>query len=470
MHVSDSSDQQAAPVSSSRRLVHITSALLVLGGASQQDLVRFVKEMVTAFLFTAADLGDKWTRFETKVTALGYPKAGLREAVLKKVGSMAAMDTEDHLHGIFPVLDGFGRQDALGRGGNNGFRNIGIYSNLAVSNASVSFPAVWEAVNWDWVQYNTSIQQPLGRNIGEVLGVGGRITLQSSLPDKSDLYDSSVNIAGLQTIETTIRKLKAPKWPADVLGAIDQAKAAKGATLFAQNCAGCHDNHKPDPTHPGDWLVRVIPVDEIGTDPNQAMNLKNHMLDPGQLRLPSDPPAPAKLSAGAMLKRVTDNVAARKLKETYPDPVERAAKQAEMTFGRDNNWRDTAPATPPNGATVDTLVYRAHSLHSIWATPPYLHNGSVPNITMLLSPVEERPKEFVTGNIEYDPVNLGYQTTQPEGGGGFVFKVAKAGDPATGGNANTGHEFANKPKGHGVIGRLLSPDERAAIIEYLKTR
>jgi hypothetical protein len=149
-------------------------------------------------------------------------------------------------------------------------------------------------------------------------------------------------------------------------------------------------------------------------------------------------------------------VSARKLKETYPDENVRTAKQKEMTYGRENNWRDHVDQ--------DTLVYRAHSLHSIWATPPYLHNGSVPNVMVLLSPVDDRPREFITGNVEYDPVNMGYTNSQPEGDGGFVFKTA------TIGNANTGHEFANKPKGNGVIGPLLHPDERIAIIEYLKTR
>lgn len=34
--------------------------------------------------------------------------------------------------------------------------------------------------------------------------------------------------------------------------------------------------------------------------------------------------------------------------------------------------------------------YKARPLHGIWATPPFLHNGSVPNLFQLLSPVVER--------------------------------------------------------------------------------
>jgi hypothetical protein len=47
--------------------------------------------------------------------------------------------------------------------------------------------------------------------------------------------------------------------------------------------------------------------------------------------------------------------------------------------------------------------------------------------------------------------------------GGFAFDTTKRG------NSNSGHEFNDNPGKKGVIGRLLSPDERRALIEYLKT-
>ncbi len=108
------------------------------------------------------------------------------------------------------------------------------------------------------------------------------------------------------------------------------------------------------------------------------------------------------------------------------------------------------------------LDYKVRPLNGVWATPPYLHNGSVPTVYALLSPVEERPKKFYLGNREYDPVNLGYKYDKLTNG--FEF------DTSIRGNWNTGHEFADKPpKTKGVIGKKLAPDERKAIIEYLKT-
>ena len=107
------------------------------------------------------------------------------------------------------------------------------------------------------------------------------------------------------------------------------------------------------------------------------------------------------------------------------------------------------------------LAYKVRPLNGVWATPPYLHNGSVPNIYALLSPVVERPKKFYLGNREYDPVNVGYVID--EFPSGFEF------DTTIRGNSNSGHEFSDDRTKQGVIGRSLSPDERRALIEYLKT-
>jgi len=115
--------------------------------------------------------------------------------------------------------------------------------------------------------------------------------------------------------------------------------------------------------------------------------------------------------------------------------------------------------------------YKPRPLAGVWATPPFLHNGSVPTIYDLLSPIEERSKDFYVGRREFDPVKVGYVTSPPQGASkGFWM------DTKTPGNLNTGHQFrgedpppgSNIPRPPGVIGRGLSKDERLAIIEYLK--
>jgi len=58
-------------------------------------------------------------------------------------------------------------------------------------------------------------------------------------------------------------------------------------------------------------------------------------------------------------------------------------------------------------------------------------------------------------------VNVGYVTDKLDGG--FEF------DTSLRGNHNTGHEFSND-KREGVIGPLLTPDERRALVEFIKTQ
>ena len=134
-------------------------------------------------------------------------------------------------------------------------------------------------------------------------------------------------------------------------------------------------------------------------------------------------------------------------------------------------WYDSqVPPTPPalrdkmNGFRPDgvraLLKYKARPLNGIWATPPYLHNGSVPNLYALLSPVAERPKTFYLGNREYDPVNVGYRTEEFPGG----FKL----DTSIRGN-RTPDTSSTRVQAQGIIGPLLTPDERRELIEYLKS-
>jgi len=145
---------------------------------------------------------------------------------------------------------------------------------------------------------------------------------------------------------------------------------------------------------------------------------------------------------GEMVERVTS--------EWYGSqrPPVPAAEQAELDGHR------------PNALRVP-LEYKARPLNGIWAVPPYLHNGSVPNLYALLSPVSERPALVYLGTREYDPNVCGYENTPIEGG--FTLDTSKPG------NRNTGHEFRDGPRSGGVIGRGLTPEERLALIAYLKT-
>jgi len=104
--------------------------------------------------------------------------------------------------------------------------------------------------------------------------------------------------------------------------------------------------------------------------------------------------------------------------------------------------------------------YKSRPLHGIWATPPFLHNGSVRTVYQMISPRTERESWFWSGTKEYDPVDLGYRSLPVPGAVKFDTRVT--------GNDNTGHEFRAGCQSNGVIGPYLKPEERRQIIEYLK--
>jgi hypothetical protein len=127
----------------------------------------------------------------------------------------------------------------------------------------------------------------------------------------------------------------------------------------------------------------------------------------------------------------------------------------------------------PNCPTEKLEHYKARPLDGVWATAPYLHNGSVPDLWSLLSPDprNERPQTFCMGLREFDPVRVGYKIVTDCTKGDGLSLV----DTGTVGNLNTGHEFTadkNTPMQEykpGQLGRKLESDERESLIEYLKT-
>jgi hypothetical protein len=124
--------------------------------------------------------------------------------------------------------------------------------------------------------------------------------------------------------------------------------------------------------------------------------------------------------------------------------------------------------------------YRARPLNGVWATPPFLHNGSVPSLMALLSPYDERPKLVQLGSTRFDSENVGVwqdADMKVEAGKNYAENGIFILDTSLPGNSNRGHEFSDRyiqgasygEQPGGVIGPELSVSERKALIEYLKT-
>lgn len=113
-----------------------------------------------------------------------------------------------------------------------------------------------------------------------------------------------------------------------------------------------------------------------------------------------------------------------------------------------------------------TAGYQAPPLDGVWATAPYFHNGSVPTVYHVLNS-KARPKVFArsfrTDLDAYDARKLGWKIEvprdKPDAGKLSPIEQRKIYDTTQIGRGNGGHTFGDK----------LSEEERAAVIEYLKT-
>jgi len=98
--------------------------------------------------------------------------------------------------------------------------------------------------------------------------------------------------------------------------------------------------------------------------------------------------------------------------------------------------------------------YQAVLLDGLWLRVPYLHNGSVPSLTALLTPSDGRPKKFIRGYDVYDQANVGFVSEGPE-----AARVGFEYDTDITGNGNQGHTY----------GTDLPEEQKRALVEYLKS-
>ena len=374
--------------------------------------------------------------------------AGLRMAIANRSLLM------DKLHGFAAMKlvvqaqplgteDGYGRNDAFGIGRNELFgaykdANFTEGLNVLPADAPVSFPHLWGMERTSWFQWGVSTNSVIERNIGQALGVGA--TMQ---PDKG--YSSTVRLDNLHAMENLQYKLTTPVWPAELFGAIDQVRAERGKRLFDRSCALCHETYQKSGTLNE---YQLFPLDVVGTDPSVAINFERVVMT-------AEGPKPF---GSAAFEIVT------KVKEAYyrdnstPEDVQ-ARWEARSTRPKPE-YRTPLLDYEKYPDTKQRGIYRAKTLKGIWATAPFLHNGSVPTIFDLLLPADRRPKSFKLGTKEYDPVKLGYVTDgarflTPPSMRPFVFETRRLG------NWNTGHEWWFYPD--------LDDEMRYDIIEFLKT-
>jgi hypothetical protein len=195
---------------------------------------------------------------------------------------------------------------------------------------------------------------------------------------------------------------ESPKFP----GTIDEAAASRGAVVYAR-CAECHGEYveRNGRLTLRSFPNRLSPLEEIGTD---------------RARL-----------------------------DAVNEPLIRAV--AESPWSRFIDARQTRG-------------YVAPSLAGLWATAPYLHNGSVPTLSALMSPAS-RPAKFLVGGHKLDFVKMGI-AARPDAAGVWVYpadylpwSTPRLFDTSLPGHSNRGHEKEFDG---------LTDADKADLIEFLK--
>ncbi len=126
------------------------------------------------------------------------------------------------------------------------------------------------------------------------------------------------------------------------------------------------------------------------------------------------------------------------------------------------NCEKVARALATMSDKVNILNYTSRPLNGIWATAPYLHNGSVPTLYDLLLPPNKRPTSFYMGSYEYDPAKVGYVTEKSKDNSFLFVSRWQNGD-------RLGHVDGNTNAGHNYFNAKLTHDDRMALVAYLKT-
>jgi len=461
------------------------------GGPTDADTWAFLSDLERALAETAATpTSDRFKRFAAKVNARTPISEGALYAQLKPFSEYFTRFIT-----FRPHTEAWGRAriDAFGMIFN---RATGIDlnqwdSNIAPPDAPVSVPFLWDShwhdvVQWNGSAPNTFAFQRLARNVGEVLGVFANTNIVNQKPPYK-FFETTARRTNQLKIEHLLASLRSPRWPSE-LGTIDTTLVPNGQALYRQYCEYCHAVVPRD--RPLQRMrTSMTPLDAIGTDRRMAENAKNRMANAGVLEGVQMPPvsrrmgpikspiqsveltvrivigsilAPPDFSTARALLDQDRRLLLSNLKDEDSD--EAAGGVGARNVLADLNEQAEQFILQMKQQT-DLLRYRGRPLDGVWATGPYLHNGSVPNLDELLKPAKDRLSKFHTGNRELDPVHVGFRTDAVPGS--FEFDTAKPG------NSNAGHD-CYLPAGQtcrpgGNQGHVFTDDERKQLIEYLKT-
>jgi hypothetical protein len=484
------------------------------GAPTLADFQTFEEDLLSTLKTTVAD-NNKFERFALGVlgqTGTSLSKLDLKLQIAEQIEWQQKLADKNAAPA---VRYGHGRLDAQG----HILNKIALTTLLegqpkrVLADAPASYPFVWNTsqqtkIQWNGIATNTFRVPgipgtPAGdtdvgaliRNVSEVIGVFAHVDTTSKRAWRG--YSSSARVLNLIGMERQLATLQSPRWPEDILGRLDSAKVARGKMLFGQlGCQGCHM-----PLEPQDITTKMTEqMDPIGvqrTDIFLACNTYLHRSKAGNFEgqkifafsgeriQPNDFTRNMLINAtvGTIRGKLGELLSAAFV-DVAPAPGEanNAPSSDDVKFlpGAVNPVKIEAAKTCLTAETAgepdNILAYKARSLNGIWATAPYLHNGSVPTLYDLLNtsnlklrsdetrpdaPAEQlRPDRFNVGSRAFDPVRVGFVTAPNAPGNAFEFNVRDASGNPIPGNYNNGHDYGTA---------ALPEADRMALVEYLKS-
>ncbi|MBX2849446.1 MAG: hypothetical protein KTR16_14065 [Acidiferrobacterales bacterium] len=421
------------------KITYKDTQMVINGAATMGDFQTLMQDLEKAMVATL-EQDDKFERFAKKLLGDSYSvdtKLNLRQDFKEKTETQVAFNHTNRTQTKF----GFGRVDAFAYAYNNiGVNFLGIPENHIPGIAPANYNFIWGTAQSDLLQWNGSAPNnapitPIFRVLGDVWGSGGKAEMHAG---KWPLgYKSSADFKGLGDMLSWVKDLQSPVWPESILPKINTAKAAEGRKLYEQHCVHCHELKLTREEQMTPYNAVMVPQTEVGTDRAELVLIEESVQKTGKLEGMKSlyfggerlgPTTPAKnllnlASVGVIIRNPIDT-----LIQGFRGYTGVKSEQPENLY-----------------------QYKARPLNGIWATAPYLHNGSVPSLYQLLLPSEQRDQIFYTGNREFDPINIGFETSSKLGL--FAF------DTQLYGNTNVGHEYATS----------IDDKARFELLEFLKT-
>jgi len=434
--------------------------VVIEGGANMFDLDQFqvnVAEAVDATLNSP----DKFARFQaqlknppglkTNLQTLRDDLRGLVERNKYTVNGKRVRLGPEHMDGLgLPNNEAFCHFAPLG--------DLDLARQIAAPGNCRDFPSVtgipqaWGTYNQEYTHFIGAIHSSIGRNVGQASGVYAKNWWERGASGEPVL-NSTASFEGLQKIENWYKLLRAPEWKdlaaTGLVPQLDAAKVERGQKLFnSKNCISCHAI-QPEMTARNIplvgrefWKITVSGLNEVGTDPARLN------ADLGEkVTLPSILEAEFKNQASSPTVGPDNQVSASAYRAMYVTDI---INKMFIDNGLSMIQKFKASSCRLPDRVQSKVGYKARSLEGIVFTAPYLHNSSVPTLDDLFKPASQRPQSFYVGCRKYDIQRAGYEC---DANSGFLV------DTHLPGFSNQGHEF----------GTDMSPDERADMIEFLKS-